>query len=89
MAKMKFKGLAVEQMYRIQIKETPGPWLTTTFTGLTVIPLEAGGALLIGSYTDQAALRGLLEQLWNFNLTVLSVDKIDKGNDLAYDKLET
>jgi hypothetical protein len=94
MAKRKYKGLAVEQMYRIKIKEIPGAWLTKSFTGVTVIPLEAGGALLIGSYPDQAALRGLLEQLWNLNITVISVDKIENENKKAtriveYDQGET
>jgi hypothetical protein len=49
---------------------------------------------LIGSYPDQAALRGLLEQLWNLNITVISVDKIENENKKAtriveYDQGET
>lgn len=58
----------------IAIQETLPPGAMDWFGSLEVIPLEEGGTLLIGSFSDQAALRGFLDQLWNLNFTVLSVD---------------
>lgn len=70
------------QFYQIKIRESLDPGLTEWFGNLTVTPLEDGGTLLVGPYADQAALRGFLDQLWNFNFTVLSVERIEWENDL-------
>ena len=32
---------------------------------------------LVGKVPDQAALRGLMERIWDMNLTLLSVQRID------------
>jgi hypothetical protein len=42
--------------------------------------MEDGKTLLVGPFVDQSALRGLLNQLWNLNITVISVDKIENEN---------
>ena len=34
---------------------------------------------LTGAVTDQSALRGILGKLWDLNVTLISVIKIDKG----------
>jgi len=65
--------------YRIIVKESLGPDVTDWFGGMNVTPLENGGTLLAGSFPDQPALRGFLDQLWNLNFTVLSVEKIGNG----------
>jgi len=36
---------------------------------------------LIGKFTDQAALRGFLDSLWNLNFSIISVEKIKNGKD--------
>ena len=64
-------------IYQIKIKENLDLAATDWFGGLTLTPVEDGGTLLVGSFPDQPALRGFLDQLWNLNFTVLSVDKID------------
>jgi hypothetical protein len=33
--------------------------------------------VLLGQFTDQPALRGFLDQLWNLNFSLCSVEKID------------
>ena len=66
--------------YRIKVKETMDTGATDWFNGLTVTPLEDGGTLLTGPFPDQPALRGLLDQLWNLNITIISVDKIENEN---------
>ncbi len=49
------------------------------FSGLSVSCEEADAATttLTGALADQAALRGLLTKLWNLNLTVISVNRVE------------
>ena len=49
------------------------------FDGLTMTTWQRDGdiTLLIGSVADQAALRGLLNQIWDFNLALISVERLD------------
>ena len=65
------------ELYQIRIKENLEAGVTDWFGALTLTPLENGGTLLTGSFRDQPALRGFLDQLWNLNFTVLSVDRIE------------
>jgi hypothetical protein len=39
--------------------------------------------VLTGVVADQPRLRGILDRMWNLNLTVLSVERITPENDLA------
>ena len=66
-------------MYRIKVRETLDPAKTEWFGGLTVTLLEDGGTLLTGTFPDQSALRGFLDQLWNLNFTMVSVEKVGNG----------
>ena len=63
--------------YHIKVKETLDHPITDWFGNLTLIPQENGETLLVGSFTDQPALRGFLEQLWNLNITVISLERIE------------
>lgn len=49
------------------------------FDGLTLTTEQQNGDLTIlsGPIADQAALRGLLNQLWDFNLTLVGVIRLD------------
>jgi hypothetical protein len=67
--------------YRITVKETLHQRVTDWYAGLTVTPQENGETLLVGRFADQPALRGFLDQLWNLNLTVLSVEKMDSRHE--------
>jgi hypothetical protein len=73
---MKFNQSNHAPIYQIKIKEKLDTAVVEWFGGLTLTPIEDGGTLLTGPFPDQSALRGFLEQLWNLNLTVLSVDQI-------------
>jgi hypothetical protein len=46
---------------------------------------EAGApaVVLTGFLADQAALRGVLNRLWDLNLDVISVNRIDKHREEA------
>jgi hypothetical protein len=67
--------------YEITVKGTLDPGWSDWFTGLSVI-VEAGPdgrplTVLAGEIGDQAALRGILTQLWDLNLTLVSLTCID------------
>ena len=77
---MEFQESGYPNIYQIKIKENLDTADTNWFGDLTLIPLENGGTLLVGPFSDQSALRGFLDQLWNLNFTVLSVGKIENEN---------
>ena len=66
--------------YRIRVKETLDSHFIDWLGNLTLLPLENGETVLIGSFPDQAALRGFLDQLWNLNITVITVERIENEN---------
>ena len=63
--------------YRIRVKETLDRRVTDWIGQLALIPQENGETLLVGTFTDQPALRGFLDQLWNLNITVITVERIE------------
>jgi hypothetical protein len=69
-----------ESTYQIRVKESLDQHFTDWLGDLTLTRLEDGKTLLVGPFVDQSALRGLLNQLWNLNITVISVDKIENKN---------
>ncbi len=64
-------------MYRIRIEGSLDRPIADWFGGITVIPQESGETLLEGQFVDQPALRGLLDQLWNLNFTILSFERFE------------
>ena len=63
--------------YRIRVKESLDNRFTDWLENLSLIPQENGETILLGSFTDQPALRGLLDQLWNLNITVITIERIE------------
>ena len=47
--------------------------------GLEIKLLDNGEMVLSGHIVDQAALMGILNRLYNLNLTLLSVNKVDQN----------
>lgn len=64
-------------MYRIRIEGALDRPIADWFGDITVIPQENGETLLEGLFVDQPALRGLLDQLWNLNFTIVSFERFD------------
>jgi hypothetical protein len=64
-------------IYRIRVKETLDCQFIDWLGDLAVLSEENGNTLLVGSFPDQPALRGFLDQLWNLNITVISVERIE------------
>jgi len=71
-------GLDQAAVYQIQVRgkldESWSDWLS----GMTITS-ESGITTLTGPVADQAALRGLLSKIWDLNLTLVSVTRIEIG----------
>jgi hypothetical protein len=63
--------------YRIRVKETLDHRFADWIADMVLLPQENGETLLVGSFPDQPALRGFLDQLWNLNITVITVERIE------------
>jgi hypothetical protein len=64
-------------IYHIKIKGILNPNAIGWMDDVRIIDQENDKTLLAVEIADQSALRGLLDQLWNFNFTIISVEKID------------
>ena len=71
--------------YRIDVEEELDAYWSAWFAPLTVTvnAQGQGTTTLTGPIADQAALRGLLNQLWNLNLTLVSVQRIEAVSTAA------
>jgi hypothetical protein len=73
-------------IYQIRIKGIVNRSIASLVYDLSIMPQENNETLLVGTFIDQPALRGLLEHLWNLNLTILSVERIPpSGKGDSYD----
>lgn len=63
--------------YRIRVKGKLSYSARDWFGNLTIIPQENDETLLVGVFVDQSALRGFLDQLWNLNFTILSIERVE------------
>ncbi len=74
------EGSAYRIVVRGRLDESWSGWLD----GMSVSVLGAAeGApvtALTGPVVDQSALRGILNRLWDLNLTVISVNPVSKGS---------
>jgi hypothetical protein len=72
-------------VYEIRVRgELDRDW-QQWFNGLDVTPAAAGEqpstTTLVGPVADQAALRGMLCKLWDLNLTLISLRRIDMDSE--------
>lgn len=74
---MELNQTQTPNIYHILVRETLDHQFADWHADLTITPCENGETLLIGSFVDQPALRGFLEQLWNLNITVINVERIE------------
>lgn len=68
-------------VYQIQVHGWIGERWADWFDGMTLTYAGTRGALpvtiLTGPIVDQAALRSLLTKIWDLNLTVMSVTRLE------------
>jgi hypothetical protein len=72
-------------VYQIRIKGRLDVQWTDWFGGLTVVPADGGDTLLTGAVVDQAALHGLLRQVRDLGMTLVSVMPAGSGQADAAD----
>lgn len=65
--------------YRIRVRGHLDEAWADWFEGLAITNLEGGEAELSGPLPDQAALQGVLNQIGNLGLTLLSVNAAPDG----------
>jgi hypothetical protein len=74
-----------QALYEIQVQGELDPDWEAWFDGLAVTLTYASGqsptTTLTGPVADQAALRGMLCKLWDLNLTLISVRRIELDDD--------
>ncbi len=75
------KKLNQGNIYRIRLEESLDRSFADWLGEITIIPQENGETLLVGQFADQAALRGLLNQLWNLNFTLVSFERLEYEHD--------
>jgi hypothetical protein len=70
-------------IYQIKVEGRLGESWSGWFSGLTVAfeatnPDTLPVTILTGAVADQAALRGILTKLWNLNLSLISVVRLQE-----------
>jgi hypothetical protein len=68
-------------VYQIRIKGHLGPQWTDWFGGLTITLEEGGETLLTCPVVDQAALYGLLRKVRDLSLPLISVTRVESGDE--------
>ena len=63
--------------YEIRVKGHLDQRWTVWFDGMTITNVEDGNTIISGSLQDQAALHSLLVKVYNLNLTLISVSRIE------------
>jgi hypothetical protein len=66
--------------YEIRVKGHLDQRWSEWFDGMTITNVEVGDTIISGSLLDQAALHSLLVKVYNLNLTLISVSRIEKDS---------
>ena len=68
--------------YRIEIEGRLDPRWSSWFNGLTITVKGRDHDLFVtildGAVPDQASLRGILNKIWDLNLSLISVNRLDQ-----------
>jgi hypothetical protein len=68
--------------YYIREKERLDHRTTDCFGELVLTTQDDDKTPLVGPIIDQSALRGLLNQLWNLNINVISVERLKMNTNM-------
>ena len=74
------------EYYEIKIKGHLDQNWSDRFAGMAVKHIEGDGTIISGTIPDQAALHGMLEQIRDLNLMLISVTSNDPYSQAADDK---
>lgn len=70
--------ITLRSTYHIKLEESLDRSTFAWFGDVAITPQENGGTLLVGEFTDQSALRGFMDQLWDLNFTIEYMARIVK-----------
>ena len=73
-------------VYEIRVKGHLDRHWSAWFDGMTITNEANGDAIISGSLVDQAALHSLLVKVYNLNLTLISVLRIETDQGLEIEK---
>jgi hypothetical protein len=68
--------------YEIRVKGHLDQRWSEWFDGMTITNVEDGDTIISGSLPDQAALHSLLVKVYNLNLSLISVSRIERDSTL-------
>ena len=69
------------EVYRIVLEgHLSGQW-SDWFDGFTLILDERGQTIMVGPVVDQAALHGVLKKIRDLGLPLISVNRLDPGEE--------
>jgi len=71
------ENINAPERYQIRVKGILDSKWTSWFEGFT-IEQDADDTLITGQITDQAALRAVLNKLWDLNLILISINPFNK-----------
>lgn len=66
-----------QAVYQIRVKGNLDKKWSDWFNGMAIAPQTNDETLLVGPVADQAHLRSVLERLFDLNLTLLSVTRVE------------
>ena len=70
-------------IYRIRVQGMVDPSWSNWFEGMEIASERADDGTVVtaltGAVADQAALRGIMLKIWDLNLTVVSLGRVDEG----------
>ncbi len=69
-------------VYEIRVKGHLDQRWSAWFDGMTITNEANGDAIISGSLVDQAALHSLLVKVYNLNLTLIAVSRIETDSTL-------
>jgi hypothetical protein len=75
-------------VYKIRIRGQLDSQWTDWFSGMTITLEENGDTLLTGPVIDQAALHGLLKQVRDLGMPLVSVNRLAPGQAMMPDVKE-
>lgn len=64
--------------YEIRVKGIMGETWSNWFEGMQIAH-QSDVTILAGDVIDQSALRGILSKIWDLNLTLVSVKRLEKN----------
>jgi hypothetical protein len=70
-----------EAQYRIRVQGTLPPQWSAWFEGLSIFHEAPDDTILVGKVADQAALYGVISRVRDLGLTLVAIERVERGAD--------